>query len=457
MQARGLIARLPIRAKLTLAYSGVIALMLSGIGLFLFVHFESGLDDGLDRALRARADDITALLREGGVRALRQQRTLLEGGVLAAQVVSATGNVVFSTAGPADRAPLLPPRQVRAAGTSPRYVELDEHERILVRRTARHDVVLVAASLAQRERALALLGGALLVGGALTLLVAALAGYGLAGAVLRPVEAMSLAATNISDVDPHARLPLPLAQDEVHRLGLTLNEMLARLEQARERERRFVSDASHELRTPLSVLKTEVEVALRKDSPPEVLRAALQVAGEEADRLSQLAQDLLLVARSDSGQMELDRRDLLARNLLEDVRRRFRVRARESGRPLVVDADEGALTADAARLGQALSNLVDNALRHGAGTVTLRARTQNGAVELGVLDEGPGVPASFIPQAFERFSRAQSGRTGDGAGLGLAIVELIAAAHGGHADLRNRADGRGAVASVRLPARRRQV
>jgi signal transduction histidine kinase len=233
--------------------------------------------------------------------------------------------------------------------------------------------------------------------------------------------------------------------------------MLARLEQARERERRFVSDASHELRTPLSVLKTEVEVALRKDSRPEVLRAALQVAGEEADRLSQLAQDLLLVARSDSGQMELDRRDVLARNLLEDVQRRFRVRARESGRPLVVEADEGALTADAARLGQALSNLVDNALRHGAGTVTLRARTQNGAVELHVLDEGPGVPASFIPQAFERFSRAESGRTGDGAGLGLAIVELIAAAHGGHADLRNRADGRGAVASVRLPARRRQV
>ena len=453
MQARRVLARFPIRAKLTLAYSGVIALMLTGIGLFLYVHFESGLDAGFDRALAARADDVASLMREDGLSALRRQRTLLEGGVLAAQVVSPAGRVLFSTGGVADRAPLVPARELGAVGTSTRYVDLGDRVRILERRTGSgRDVVLVAASLAQRERALTLLGGALAVGGALTLLVAAVAGYGLAGAVLRPMEAMSRAAASISDVDPRARLPLPPAQDEVHRLGATLNEMLARLEQARERERRFVSDASHELRTPLSVLKTEVEVALRKDSRPEVLRAALQVAGEEADRLSHLAQDLLLVARSDSGQLELDRREVLARDVLEDVQRRFRVRARESGRPLVVDADDGALTADAARVVQALSNLVDNALRHGAGTVTLRARTDDGAVELHVLDEGPGVPQSFIPRAFERFSRAQSGRTGDGAGLGLAIVELIAVAHGGRAGLRNRSDGPGAEASLRLPA-----
>lgn len=443
-------ARLPIRAKLTLAYAGVLALLLGAIGGFLYMHFKAGLDDGLNRTLSARADDVAALVRQDGVAALRRQRSLLAGGDLTAQIVSSTGVVRFSTSG-ADDSALLDGGELRKAIGRTTYVDRHERERVLVRRIGERDVVLVAASLQQRERALELLNGALLIGGGLTLMVAALAGFGLAGAVLRPMEAMRRAAANISDIDPQARLPLPLAEDEVHRLGTTLNDMLARLEEARGRERAFVSDASHELRTPLAILKAEVEVALRKDNPREVLRAALQVAGEEADRLTQLAEDLLLVARSDSGRMELDRRPVSARRLLEDADRRFRVRAREARRPLTVEADDAALSVDVARIEQALSNLVDNALRHGGGTVTLRSRTENGHVELHVLDEGPGLSPGFIPHAFERFSRAPTARAGQGSGLGLAIVELIAAAHGGQASVRNRAEGHGADALLRLP------
>src|SRR6185369_14312652 len=213
----------------------------------------------------------------------------------------------------------------------------------------------------------------------------------LARAVLRPMEAMREAAAAISDVDPGARLPLPPAEDEVHRLGVTLNGMLERLEHARDREREFFSDASHELRTPLTILKTEVDIALRKENPPEALRAALRVAGAETDRLINLAEDLLLVARS------------------------VRVRARESGRELTaVAADDLTLDVDAPRIEQALSNLVENALRHGSGGVDIVARASNGHAELHVLDDGPGVPPGFIPHAFERFSRARTGRTGDG-------------------------------------------
>jgi two-component system, OmpR family, sensor kinase len=314
-------------------------------------------------------------------------------------------------------------------------------------------VLVVRASLEQRERALELLNGALLVGGALTLALAAVAGYGLAAAVLRPVEAMRRAAAQISDVGSHARLPLPLAEDAVHRLGVTLNDMLGRLERARDRERAFVSDASHELRTPLAILKTEVEVALRTDNPPETLRAALRVAGEEADRLSQLADDLLVLAASDADHLDLDRRRVGTRQLLEDVDRRFRVRAREGGRELALEeSDDVPVIADVPRVQQALSNLVDNALRHGRGTITLQARGDDRHVEFHVLDQGPGLPVEFLPHAFERFSRAQRGRAGHGTGLGLAIVELIAVAHGGHAGLANRADGRGTDAWLRLPA-----
>jgi two-component system OmpR family sensor kinase len=456
VQARRLVARLPIRAKLTLAYAGVIALMLSANGVFLYVHFKSGVDSALNRTLSARADDVAALVRQDGLRALERQRSLLAGGGLTAQVVSPSAALRFSSAA-ADHRALLSAGELRTAHGRTSYVDHDERGRVLVRRTGRPDeVVLVAASLEQRERALELLNGALLVGGGLTLLVAVLAGFGLAAAVLGPMEAMRRAAAEISDVDPRARLPLPAAEDEVHRLGVTLNDLLARLERARERERAFVADASHELRTPLSILKTEVEVALRRENPPEVLRAALGVAGEEADRLTQLAEDLLLVARSDAGRMELDRGQVNARRLLEDVERRFRIRARQSGRPVTLAAgDDAVLTVDVARVEQALTNLVDNALRHGAGAVTLRTETADGHVELHVLDEGPGLPPAFIPHAFERFSRGQPGRTGRGGGLGLAIVAVVAAAHGGQAEVRNRAQGRGADAWLSLPVDRR--
>ncbi|MBS1869312.1 MAG: HAMP domain-containing protein [Actinobacteria bacterium] len=450
MRPRALIDGLSIRAKLTLAYTGAIAVTLAAIGALLYLNFHAGLDDGLNATLRARADDVAALLGQQGASGLARHPELLGGSDLAAQVLRADGTVAVAPA--REHAPLLSRAEVREAARSTSFVDRGEQRRLLVRRLAGGRVLVVEASLAQREHAAELAKRTLLVGGMLTLLVAALAGYGLARAVVRPMEAMRRAASRISDLDPHARLPLPVADDEVHRLGVTLNDMLARLERARERERAFVSDASHELRAPLAILKTEVEVALRTPNPPETLRAALATVGEEADRLAQLADDLLLVAQSDAGQLALDRRPLDVQALLEDTARRFRTRAREQRRSLTVEAGaDVALRADAPRIEQALSNLVENALRHGDGAVTLRSRHVDGTVELHVLDEGAGVPAEFIPQAFERFSQLDRARSGPGAGLGLAIVGLIANAHDGEAGLRNRGDRRGADAWLRLP------
>ncbi len=455
MRLRRLVNRLPIRAKLTLVYSTVIAVMLGGVGLFLFLNFKEGLDSGLNDTLRTRADDVGALLRQEGARGLASRRDLLARGDLAAQVVDpSTGRILVGSRRGGER-PLLTPVEAREATPGTHYIDRGEQERLLVRRGrgANRQVLVVEASLDQRERALELLNGGLLVGGALTLVLAGLAGYGLAGAALRPMETMRRAAARISDADPHARLPLPAAEDEIHRLGVTLNLMLERIEAARDRERAFVSDASHELRTPLAILKTEVEVALRTDNPPEALRAALRVAGEEADRLTQLAEDLLLVARSDAGRIDLEVQELPARELLDQVARRFRIRARERNRELVVEPSVPlSVAADGARVEQALSNLVDNALRHGLGTITLRADQSDGGVELHVIDDGPGFPAAFVPHAFERFSRADNGRAGGGSGLGLSIVELIATAHGGEAGVRNRAEGPGADAWLRLPS-----
>ena len=280
------------------------------------------------------------------------------------------------------------------------------------------------------------LGGlitAFAVGSPLAVLVASLLGYVLAGAALRPVDAMRARAAEVSLAPGDERLPLPAARDEIRRLGETLNDMLDRLSRAFERERRFVADASHELRTPVAVLKTELEGALRAgDHAPEV-RAALVAAVEECDHLVQLAEDLLVMARSGDGRLPLRPETIAVGALLEGVRDRFTDRARERGRSIRVAAGDVRVTADPLRVRQALGNLVDNALRHGEGEIRLVAAAADGGVELAVDDEGPGFADDIAGRAFERFARGDEARTRGGTGLGLAIVRAIAEAHGGTA------------------------
>jgi len=266
------------------------------------------------------------------------------------------------------------------------------------------------------------------------------------------VESMRRRAEEISATVAGRRLPVPDADDEVGRLARTLNEMLARIEEGVERERRFVAEASHELRTPLALLKAELELALRHPRSAEELRAAITSAAEETDRLTLLAEDLLVLARSDEGQLRLDAKPVRAQELLDTVARRFERRAQAAGLALEVEAPSELTTVgDPVRLEQALGNVVDNAVRYGAGTVRLEARRQNGDVELCVSDQGAGFDPEFLPHAFERFSRDDGGRVRGSTGLGLAIVRAIARAHGGTAAARNGAGG-GAEVTLVLPA-----
>jgi signal transduction histidine kinase len=233
---------------------------------------------------------------------------------------------------------------------------------------------------------------------------------------------------------------VPAANDELRRLGNTLNDMLQRLEEALERERGFVAEAGHELRTPLALLRAELDFAIHHADDEDELRAALREASAETDRLVQLSGDLLLIASSDSGGVPLRVESIAAADLLESVRNRFAWRAGQERRRLEVAAPPGlALDADRLRLEQALGNLVDNALRHGGGSVRVEARELDASVELRVSDEGDGFPAAFVKHAFDRFSRADEAHSGSGAGLGLAIVDAIARAHGGRARIESAA------------------
>jgi signal transduction histidine kinase len=283
-------------------------------------------------------------------------------------------------------------------------------------------------AIGDRDELLASLLVLMLIVGPIALLLAAFAGYRLAGAALRPVESMRREAAAISAETSGRRLPVPEAHDEVRRLGETLNAMLERLDEGLLRERRFVADAGHELRTPLALLRTELELALRGERSQQELTAALRSATDEVERLIRLSEGLLVLERSGGAQLRLEELD--ARELLDAVAVRFASRAAGAGRTIEFDGG-GAFRGDRDRLEQALGSLVDNALTHGEGTIRLAAERADDTIVIRVTDDGPGFPDDFVPRAFERFSRADEARTSGGAGLGLAIVDAVARAHGG--------------------------
>jgi two-component system, OmpR family, sensor kinase len=430
------------------------AVVLLAVGLFVYSRVGSDLSAALDNSLRSRADDITAVAVGGGFGSPDQDRLIATDESIA-QVIGGDGSVVYSSAGLGAR-PLLGARELARAKRGPVFINRDSvagfDERVRLLATAAEDrVVVVGATREDRDEALASLGTVLLTGGPIALLLAGLAGYWLASAALRPVGAMRREAAEISRLGSGRRLPVPPAGDELSKLGGTLNEMLERLEKSAERERGFVASASHELRTPLALLKAELELALREGRTAEELRAAVASAAGESDRLVQLAEDLLVLARADEGKLPVRPEPLDAAELLHTTARRFEARASQAGRELRVEPTDGlALRADRLRAEQALANLVDNALRHGDGAVELAAEPAAGGVRLHVRDRGPGLDAALDGRAFERFTRGDRARSRGGTGLGLAIVEAIARSHGGRAGGDPR-DGGGLDAWVELP------
>jgi len=429
------------------------AIVLAATGFFLYFRLESALDRTIDQGLKARAADVSALVEQADT-GLREAQSLRGSDDGFAQVLGQDGTIVDSTRGLAD-VPLLSDNDLERARRGQTFVDRllgEDQVRLLAIPVTAQDqrlVVIVGASREPRSSALADLEGQLVVGGPIALLLAAVAGYLLAAAALRPVERMGEQAVTISAASPGRRLPVPPADDEISRLGRRLNDMLERLEGALERERALVSNASHELRTPLALLKTEIELALDDPESAPALAAALRSAGEETDRLSQLADDLLLLAQVDSGRLPLRRTPVVIAELFDAIATRFRRRATDADRSIEVEAPAGLIVlVDRRRLEQAFSNLVENALRYGAGTVRLAAIETPSSLVLHVIDGGRGFPPDFLDLAFERFSRVDGSRTGTG--LGLAIVAAIAHAHGGTATASN-SPGGGADVALTIP------
>jgi two-component system OmpR family sensor kinase len=433
------LTRLPLRVRLTLGFAGAAAVLLAAAGTFIFFDVKAGLDGSLDANLASRATYLSRLAQRGDEPGLHRA---LETDNEPAQLLDARGRVV--AASPVARGETLLTRgRLVAARRRETAFERAERTRLLARPVRDGRVVVVATSMVQRERALELLSAILLIGSPLILLLASGAGYLVATAALRPVERMRQRAAEISTATSDARLPLPPAEDELRRLGVTLNEMLERLAASAAGERAFLASASHELRTPLAILNAEVDLALTGPQTVDELRAALQSAGEEADRLIQLADDLLIVARGQEGRLPLTLDDIPVSDVLEDLASGYAALGVDR---LRTDVDPGLVVrADRLRLDQALGNLVDNAFRHGSPPVRLHAAATGDGVEIHVVDNGVGFSDDALDAPLDGTPRASA----TGFGLGLAMVASIARAHGGSASTAN--TGAGADAWVTLP------
>jgi two-component system, OmpR family, sensor kinase len=439
------VSRLPIRVRLTLGFAAAMAVVLAGVGIFVYQRVANELLGSVDQTLLAQVKE-----EAGGGRVDPDTG----GGTTLAQVFDAYGRL--SRSHPRSLAPLVDREALAESRLNGRVwlnVRIPQQPRmwrvLVVPAKGQGGEAVVARSLGPRAESLDHLRHELLIFLPLALLAASLGGYALAAGALRPVEILRRRAEAVNAGEP-STLPVPPARDEVSRLALTLNDMLARLQAAFEHERRFVADASHELRTPLALLRTELDLALRRPRSREELEGALRSAAEETQRLSRLADDLLLIARADQGSMPMQREAVSAGDLLADAATRFANRASALGRDLRVAHTDLYVDADPLRAGQALVNLVDNALTHGGGAVELAAEERDGLVELHVRDAGSGFPDDFRARAFDRFSRADEARSRGGSGLGLSIVELVARAHGGGTGLRN-GPGGGADVWLSLP------
>lgn len=310
-----------------------------------------------------------------------------------------------------------------------------------------------------RRRLLIILG----LGIPLALLLGSYGGLVLANQALRPVDRITRAAEQIGAGDLSERVPATSKMDEIGRLAATFNKMISRLQAAFERQKQFTSDASHELRTPLAVMRGDIELTLRRERNPEEYTRVLASNLEEIVRLSRLVEDLLMLARADSGRVELNPEhfdiNLLCREMVEYIS------------PLVLqrhqtisfdgDEREVMITADKQRIKQLLLNLLDNAVKYTDvnGAITLGMKVSGNSAVITVTDTGRGIPSDDLPHIFDRFfrrSKPVADRSVSGFGLGLSIVKWIVDTHGGRIDARSK-PGEGTTFIVSLPLNQKKI
>ncbi len=439
--------RLPIRVRMTAWYVALLAVIIAAVGAFLVLRLHTDLVAAMDNRLNPALDQIAlGYHAEGPPEAHDVSATVLSGERAVSQVLTPTGRVVASFGDPVAKVPMIGSgdlAQVVVGGRVQRTTTLGRdgrRMRVVARVTTRgtyRRIVVAAESTATIDRSVHRLLILLLLAGPAALAATAVGGWWLARRALRPIGRLTSDAGQIGMNRLSERLPVASTGDEVARLATTLNTMLARIEAGVDEQHRLVADASHELRTPLTAMRAELEVSLRADDLDPAAQDVLRSTLEEVDRLSRTVDGLLTLSRADQGALDLHRRPVDLAAIAEDTVERLRALAATRGVSVETQATPAPAHVDAAWLGQAIGNLLDNAIKFSpaGGTVTVTTAAEGGEALVRVLDEGPGIPADARELVFDRFHRLDPSRTRatGGSGIGLSIVREIAQAHGGRA------------------------
>jgi len=365
-------------------------------------------------------------------------------GVLDAVARTPDSSLYFATLSDGDSDYRIVGRRVQARGTP--------HALVVLRSLHDQEDLLEAASYT------------LIISVPVALLLASIGGYFLARKSLAPVVRMSATASRIGAANLHERLPVANERDELGGLALVINGLLARLDTSFEQQRRFMADASHELRTPIAIMRSEAEVVLSEpETSNQELRESIAIFKDETKRLTGIVEDLFMLARADAGQYKLTPKEFYLDELAGEVARAVRALAAERELSFQLDAaEEMPFRGDENLLRRLLLNLVDNAIKYtpSAGAVTVSCKREGNRYIITVSDTGPGIPAEAQPRIFDRFYRADSARSRaeddaagltSGAGLGLSIARWVAEAHEGSLELLHSSTA-GSVFQLILPA-----
>jgi two-component system heavy metal sensor histidine kinase CusS len=455
--------RLTIRWKLTLWYGGVLAVVLTVFGSAVYIMMRQHLMQRIDQGLREElADVLSEVTRATTTESLEDwlNRRFAAHAGFDFQITRPNGERFFYNPRLSEQAWPLPTRESDHSAPEFETIAMDSQgpQRITYVRVQGPDgplTVQVGRSLADYDHELKELLMTFLLAGPLTMLAAIGGGYFLASRALRPVQQMTQAAKAISADRLNKRIVVVNPHDELGELGLTLNQMIERLERSFAEMRRFTADAAHELRTPLAIIRSEAEVALRLPRTSEQYCDVLESLLEDTNRLSMLADQLLFLSRQDTGLGSKVSERVQLDVLLREVVGNMQLMAQEKFVSLELpDCPPCELTVDARLLRRVFVNLLDNAIKYTcpAGTVAVSCQVAAKGVTVHIRDSGIGIAKEHLPHIFDRFYRVDAARSGEtnGAGLGLAISQSIVRGFGGAIDVYSTV-GKGTTFIVQLP------
>ncbi len=461
-----------IRFRLTVWYAGLLALLLALFGVAVYFGLARYLEWSLKDSLTKQAQQIAVshladvgLTGEDYVIGEIKEHYAPEINSRFVRVTRGDGSLMYVSGVPQDGSfdptGLTPPVGINEAQTREVHLPRGRGELLLhtipfVARDGSRFVIEMGAPFDQIENVLHGLLLTLALGLPVIVALSIGGGYFVMRRALEPVDALTESAERITSRNLNERLPIVATGDELERLSVSLNSMVARLDAAFTHIRRFSADASHELRTPLTVLRGELEGIAQDPQLTKEMREMIGSALEETERLAKIVESLLVISRLDAGEARMERARLDFAELAEATVEQLSLLAEDKSISLVSDTPEPVeVEGDRARLKQVVVNLVDNAIKYtpAGGRVEVRVTREEGHALLEVKDTGVGVPKEALPHIFERFYRVDKARSRavGGTGLGLAIVKSICTAHGGQVRVES-AENNGSRFEVQLPA-----